>query len=204
VAGTCVKVGVTGNGYDQILEVRCDFTGVPVNTYTATASVSGGYYTGGGEDVTTVFDPSLGFTTGGGWFHWPGTTDRTTFGYSMKHKKNGGSATGSLLVIRHLADGTKYRIKSTAMSGLSIGDGGTFDWASFTGKATYLQPGWTDALGNYRFVAYVEDHGQPGAGDRFWLQVRDRTNSVVAVSSMTAPATTNAVTLGGGNVVVPH
>ncbi len=204
VAGSCAPVGVTGSGYTQVLEVSCNFSGAPVNTYTATATITGGYYAGGSEDVVTVFDPSLGFTTGGGSFLWPGTTDRTTFGYTMKYKKNGANASGSLLVIRHLADGTKYRLKSNALGGLAIGDGGTFDWASFTGKATYLQPGWPDALGNYGFVAYVEDHGTPGRGDRFWLQVHDRSGKVVSVSSMTAPAAANAATLTGGNIVVPH
>lgn len=203
-AGTCAPVGVTGIGYAQVLEVRCSFTGVPVNTYTATAAVTGGYYTGGNEDVVTVFDPSLGFTTGGGSFVWPGTTDRTTFGYTMKYKKNGANVSGSLLVIRHLADGTKYRIKSNALGGLAIGDGGTFGWASFTGKATYFQPGWATALGNHSFVAYVEDHGTPGRGDRFWLQVRDRNGKIVSASSMTAPSTASAATLTGGNIVVPH
>lgn len=203
-AGACAPVGVTGIGYAQVLEVRCSFTGVPVNTYTATAAITGGYYAGGSEDVVTVFDPSLGFTTGGGSFVWPGTTDRTTFGYTMKYKKNGTNVSGSLLVIRHLADGTKYRIKSNALGGLAIGDGGTFDWSSFTGKATYLEPGWATALGNYGFVAYVEDHGTPGRSDRFWLQVRDRNGKIVSASSMTAPSTANAAPLTGGNIVVPH
>ena len=202
--GTCVAAGVTGTGYAQVLEVRCAFSNVPVNTYTATATISGGFYTGGGEDVVTVFDPSLGFTTGGGWFHWPGTTDRTSVGYSMKYKKNGSSVSGSLLMIRHLADGTQYRIKSNALGGLSIGDGGTFSWATFTGKATYLEPGWASAVGNHGFVAYVEDHGEPGGSDRFWIQLRDRNGAIVGVSSMTAPAASNATTLGGGNIVVPH
>lgn len=203
-AGSCVPVGVTGTGYAQVLEARCDFSNVPVNTYTATASITGGYYAGNDEDVVTVFDPSLGFTTGGGWFYWPGTTDRTSFGYTMKYKKNGANASGSLLLIRHLADGTKYRIKSNALGGLAIGDGGAFDWATFTGKATYLEPGWADALGNYSFVTYVEDHGVPGGGDRFWIQVRDRNGNIVSASSLTAPGATTAATLGGGNIVVPH
>ena len=36
-----------------------------------------GYYTGFGEDVLVVFDPSLGFTTGGGQFFWPAPTSWT-------------------------------------------------------------------------------------------------------------------------------
>jgi len=28
------------------------------------------HYAGGGEDVLLVYDPSLGFATGDGWFYW--------------------------------------------------------------------------------------------------------------------------------------
>ncbi len=204
VAGTCTPVGVTGIGYDQVLEVRCDFDGVPVNTYVAEATINtAGYYVGGGEDVVTVYDASLGFTTGGGWFYWPGTTERTSFGYTMKYNPSGKNVQGSLLMIRHLADGTKYRVKSNALGGLAIGGNG-FNWATFTGKATYLEPGWADPVGNYSFVVYVEDHGVPGGADRFWISVRDRNGNVVAASSMSAPATANAQALMGGNIVVPH
>jgi hypothetical protein len=151
-----------------------------------------------------VFDPSLGFTTGGGWFNWPGTLDRTNFGYTMKYNKRGKRVQGSLLMIRHLADGTKYRVKSNALGGLAIGDGGGFDWATFTGKSTYLQPGWPDPIGNHEFVAYVEDHGTPGVDDKFWIQVMDKDGAVISASSMAMPAAANAETLGGGNIVVPH
>jgi subtilisin family serine protease len=204
VVGLCAPVGVAGAGYDQELEVRCDFNNVPVNTYTAVATVVGGYYAGAGEDVLTVFDPSLGFTTGGGWFYWPGTADRTNFGYTMKYNKKGKNVKGSLLMIRHLADGTKYRVKSNALYGLAIGDGGDFDWASFNGKATYLEPGWPEPVGNHEFVTYVEDWGEPGTSDRFWIQVLDKDGNVIGASSMTPPADGNAVTLEGGNIVVPH
>jgi hypothetical protein len=178
---------------------------VPVNTFVVGVTVSGGYYAGSGEDVLTVYDPSLGFTTGGGRFYWPGTTERTNFGYTMKYNKKGNNPRGSLLLIRHLADGTKYRVKSNRLEGLALGDGTGFGWASFTGKATYLEPGWADPLGNYSFVVYVEDRGEPGAGsDQFWIRVIDRNGATVGVMAMPQPAASNAVTLDGGNIVVPH
>ena len=38
--------------------------------------------------MLVVYDPSLGFTTGGGWFIWPdGSGDKTNFGYTMKYNK---------------------------------------------------------------------------------------------------------------------
>ena len=205
VNGTCSQVGVTGTGYGQVLDVRCDFDDVPVNIYSVVATVDmTGYYTGGGEDALTVFDPSLGFTTAGGWFYWPGTMDRTNFGYTMKYNKKGNNVKGGLLMIRHLADGTHYRVKSNALEGLALGEGSGFDWASFAGKATYIEPGWLDAIGNYHFLVYAEDRGEPGTSDRFWIEVRDKNDNVVAASSFLMPAATNAITIGGGNISVPH
>ncbi|MGD8362628.1 MAG: hypothetical protein PVJ04_14465, partial [Gemmatimonadota bacterium] len=195
----------SGAGYDQTLKVTCSFNGVPVNTYTVEVLVDGGYYEGDGEDVLTVYDPSLGFTTGGGWFPWPGSGERTSFGYTMKYNKKGTNIQGSLLLIRHLPGGGKYRIKSNALEGLALGEDGTIGWASFSGKSTYLEPGWPEPEGNHFFTAYVEDRGEPGAGvDRIWLEVKDRDGNVIAAMSMAREATDNAVTLGGGNIVVPH
>lgn len=78
-------------------------------------------------------------------------------------------------------------------------------WASFSGKCTYLEPGWSEPVGNHEFKVYVEDWGEPGIGtDRFWIEVLDRDSNVVAVMSMDRDATDNAVELGGGNVAVPH
>jgi hypothetical protein len=205
VAGVCTPMGVTGSGYEQVLEVECSFENVPVNTYTVVATVGGGYFDGENEDVLTVFDPSLGFTTGGGWFYWPGTTERTNFGYTMKYNKKGANVRGSLLMIRHQPDGTKYLVKSNALYGLALGDGGTFDWASFSGEATYLEAGWPEPEGNHSFVAYVEDYGEPGKGmDRFWIQVMDKNGDVIGVTSMAREAFDNARMLEGGNIVVPH
>jgi hypothetical protein len=116
---------------------------------------------------------------------------------------------GSLLLIRHLPDGTKYRIRSNALDGLAIQDaeedGETFGAASFSGKATYLQPGWVDAEGNHSFVAYVEDRAEPGKDvDRLWIQAFDKDGAGIPVMSMDDPATENAETISGGNVTVPH
>ena len=149
--GPCART-VASEGYDGLLTVVCPFQGVPVNTYAVQVAVDGGYYEGSSEDVLTVFDPSLGFTTGGGWFYWPGTSDRTNFGLNAKFLKNK-KVQGSLLLIRHLADGTIYRVKSNALYGLAIGEMEDGGWASLSGKATYLEPG--------RAWAHVEE--RPGS-----------------------------------------
>jgi hypothetical protein len=190
--------------YYAVLTVSCDFNEMPVNTYTAVATVSGGYYTGRGEDVLVVYDPSLGFTTGGGWFYWPGTSDKTNFGYTMKYNKKGKKVRGNLLLIRHLPDGTIYRVKSNAINGLALGEESDYGWATFSGKATYLEPGWPEPVGNHTFFVYVEDNGEPGGGtDRLWIEIQDQQDDPVALS-MDLVAVDNAETLEGGNVIVPH
>jgi hypothetical protein len=213
--GTCTPSTVSGVSYDDKLTVTCTFDVVPVNTYTVQVTVDGDYYTGDGEDVLVVYDPSLGFTTGGGWFYWPGSEneetdylgDKTNFGYTMKYNKKGRNVKGSLLLIRHLPDGSIYRVKSNALYGLALGemevDGENIGWASFAGKSTYLEPGWPEPIGNYEFLVYVEDHNEPGTGvDRFWFEVRDKDR--IPDMSMAEPATTNAEYIQGGNIVVPH
>ena len=180
VTGTCLAEAVSGTGYDAVLPVTCSFTGVEVNTYTVVAVVTGGYYASPTvEDVVVVYDPSLGFTSGGGWFYWPGTDEKTKFGYAMKYAKKGTKAKGSLLLIRHLKDGSIYRVKSNALYGLALGEGDGYGWATFSGKATYLEPGMLEAEGNHEFVFYVEDYEEPGIGaDQVWLEMHDKARSV--------------------------
>lgn len=198
---------VSGSGYDAELALACEFDDVPVNTYGAQVSFGGGFYDGYAEDVLVVYDPSLGFATGGGWFFWPGTTEKTNFGFTMKYNKKGQNVQGSLLLIRHLPNGSIYRVKSNALYSLALGEDPTtpMGWASFSGKATYLEPGWPEPVGNYEFVVYVEDRNEPGAGvDRFWIEVKDQNRYIVPVMSMEREATDNTVEIEGGNNAVPH
>jgi PKD repeat protein len=210
ITALCSETGVVGAGYDAILTVACAFDNIPVNTYWVQAVVIGDYYVSGlAEDVLVIYDPSLGFTTGGGWFYWPDTGERTNFGYTMKYNRPGQNIQGSFLLIRHLADGTIYRVKSNALLGLSIGTyvvgEETVDWASFSGKATYLEPGWLEPIGNHRFITYVEDRNEPGAGfDRFWIEIQKGSKITIPVMSMNRPTVDNTVILEGGNIVVPH
>jgi hypothetical protein len=62
-----------------------------------------------------------------------------------------------------------------------------------------------EAEGNHRFIVYVEDHDEPGAGvDRFWLEVQDKDRDVVGDLSLERAAAANAETIEGGNIVVPQ
>jgi len=163
----------------------------------------------------TIYDPSLGHATGGGWFYWPGTADpdtgypgdRSNFGFTMKYNQNGTNLRGNLLVIRHLPDGTIYRNKSNALDTLALGEDPTvpMGWAVFSGKATYRDPTMPEPEGNHTFQVYVEDRDEPGRGnDRFWIEVSDKDRVVIGESSMSSPAADHSVELSGGNIVAPH
>jgi hypothetical protein len=205
VSGSCTP-SVTGTDYNAISTVSCTFNNVPVNTYSVLATIGGNYYTGSREDVFTVYDPSLGFTSGGGWFNWPGTDDKTNFGFTMKYDKKGTNPRGSILLIRHLPYGSIYRIKSNALNGLALGEDASIPmgWATFSGKGTYIGSRMTEPVGNSLFKVYVEDRNEPGTNvDRFWISVTTSTNQPTDLS-MPGTGSGSALSIMGGNIVVPH
>ena len=191
------------------------------------------YYYGSDESVFTVYDPSLGFTTGGGWFYWPDTDDgdypgdKTNFGFNMKYNKKQTNLQGSFLLMRHTITGENYRVKSNALDktlaiGAAVDEFSLYDWAAFSGKSTYRAPG-VDNEGNYPFLVYVEDHGEQGCSqdpsDEFWIEVKDKDGNVVlevddnVVGGLDEPDSDPAGLDGSdgddtpiecGNIYVPH
>ncbi len=214
-SGSCARTMTAGSGYTGYVTLSCTYTGAAVNTYVVVITVNGDYYAGYTEEGLIVYDPSLGFAAGGGWFYWPNTADpatgypgdKTNFGFTMKYGKKGTNVQGKLLLIRHLPDEQIYRVKSNALYGLALGSDTTIPmgWASFSGKATYQEPGWPEPIGNYEFTVYAEDRDEPGTGiDRFWMEVKDKDRTIVPIMSLPREATANAVAIGGGNVSIPH
>jgi|GEM_PF-3044267 len=187
----------------------CTFpAGVGVNVYSVEYAIGGAYYRGSAQETLTVYDPSLGFATGGGWFYWPGTADgaylgdKTNFGFHLKFNKNRKNVQGGLLVIRHRADGTIVRLKSNATDGFAVGDEGDFGWATANGKANYInERTMSDPIGNQQFLFYAEDHDEPGTGvDRFWVQAPTTDGEL----SLPSEAAAEAVEISGGNIAIPH
>lgn len=239
----CIKLDplpiYPGEGYGQVILFECLYVDVPVNTYEVLAEVDGMtvttiYYYGFDEGVLVVYDPSLRFTTGGGWFYWPGTCaeieegvcdpdgypgDKTNFGYNMKYNKPRTKVQGNLLLMRHTETDENHKVKSNALDGLAIGAGsdgaGDYGWAAFSGKSTYRAPG-ADTEGNHPFLVYVEDHNDQGCNqdpsDEFWIEVKDQDGIVVLEVNGpdSDPAGPDADTDGDdvpincGNIVVPH
>jgi len=209
----CTLGGVTGTGYAVTRSVTCtNAAAIAVNVYEVQATVTGAYYTAGDyTDVFTVYDPSLGFATGGGTLLIDGDVAR--FGINLKYKKsgNGGSASGAkgtIVVVRKHADGTTSELTSNALSSdVAIGEDPSvpMGWAAIAGKATYTT--WNAATSAYEtvggqpFTLYVEDRNNPGTGtDRVWVGGP----GALKLPGTPSTARANAVALTGGNVSAPH
>ena len=205
---TCTASGTTGTGYAAQRNFNCkNPTSIAVNVYEVEAAVTGNYYTAAGyNDVFTVYDPSLGFATGGGTFLIDG--ERVRFGLNLKYKKNGSGAKGSIVVVRQHANGTRSELVSNALSSdVALGEDPSvpMGWAAMSGKATYTTWNATTksyvTVGGQEFVLYVEDRNDPGVGpDRAWVGGP----GAIKLPGTPATARANAVPLTGGNVSAPH
>jgi len=215
ISGTVTSIGVkVGTGYGSYIPVTITFApDIPVNTYTLFVPITGDYYRGTYESVIVIYDPTLGFTTGGGFFYWPGTQDldsgypgdKTNFGYTMKYNKKGVNVQGSMVIIRHMPNGDIYRIKSNALYGLALNiETGI---ASFSGKCTYFYPvEGSDPVnvGGQEFMVWVQDNNDPGDGiDQIWFTVLGQTFSLDSNENNKADIVERQY-IDGGNIVVPH
>jgi hypothetical protein len=181
---TIIKVAtVSGSGTGPLV-ASVTLTNVPVNVYDVSISIGGNYYTGSAETCLAVYDPSLGYVTGGGTVMHEGAA--ANFAFNAKYVK-GGQLQGSLFYIEHRLSGDVV-LKSNAMGALAI----VGNKAVLTGKATLA------GVGNYKFQATVVDNGDPGSSDQFGLQVTDPSGAVVT------SLTFDPLTLSAGNIAVPH
>jgi hypothetical protein len=157
-----------------------------VNLYEVSFAIGGNFYTGSGESVLTVYDPSLGFVTGGGTITNPVTGYTANFGFNVKFLKNANSQ-GSVLYMEHRPDGD-VKLKSNALGPLAIvGNQGIV-----TGKGTL------NDVGNYTFTMTGIDNGDPGANDRYGLKVNQPNGAILT------NLTFNPIKVDAGNIQVPH
>ena len=185
---TCTAT-TSGGGVGGTLTASCTFTNVQVNVYDVHIAVGGNYYTGAGDSVLAVYDPSLGFVTGGGTVMHNGVV--SNFGFNVKYLSNG-KVQGNALYIEHRATGD-VMLKSNAMGSLSIVKNSSSSYSAIIlGKATL------NGVGNYSFQVYATDNGEPGTGDQFGLQVKSPSGQVVNDLTFTP------LTLTGGNIQIPH
>jgi hypothetical protein len=197
-AGTITPSAVTFSGGSVGGTRTACFTltlaNTPANVYEVTLVIGGSYYTGTGTTAFTVFDPSAGFASGGGWIINPNTGYRANYGVNVKYLKNG-NAQGSILYIDHRPNGD-YKVKSTSLNsngGFAIVPITGGSEAQIAGKANY---GLNDVFtGNYSFIARVIDKGTTGTNDQFGLRL-------IAPNGQTE-FFFNPQPLGGGNNQVP-
>jgi len=167
----------------QILTAAFTCTNVPVNVYDVAISIGGNYYTGAADSVLVVYDPSLGFVTGGGTILHNGVP--ANLGINVKYLKNG-QLQGGMLYIEHRPAGDVI-LKSNALTGLSI----VGNTAVLLSKATL------NGAGNYSIQATAIDNGEPGTSDQFGLQVTGPSGTVPDLTFVPA-------TLTKGNLQVPQ
>ncbi|HXG75337.1 MAG TPA: SpaA isopeptide-forming pilin-related protein [Gaiellaceae bacterium] len=208
-SGSCSDGGGVDDG------VGCTTGALNADAYEVTATIGGAWFTGGGIGTLAVIDPANGFATGGGHFVWgdapsPWQTPdpRVNFAFTGKQLKKG--AQGGVLLVVHTADGS-YVVKSNSFGGLTngkTGSGPSTIWhTTMSGKATYGVPDVPTITnpycgtgirkcGNFQFLVYAEDRGEPGTLDRYRMKLIAPSGQVVFDMTLQQ--------LAGGNVQVPH
>jgi hypothetical protein len=186
IAGTGTLMApaiTTGGGPGGTITATCTFPSVPVNAYDVQFSAGGSYYTGVSHSGFAVYDPSLGFVTGGGSLMVNGYL--VEFGFNAKYLKSG-NPQGSLTYVEHRPSGDLV-VQGVAPQFLSI----VGNAAVFACKATI------GSTGNYTVAATVVDNGEPGAGvDQFGLRISNPDGSTFLAVPLT--------TIIGGNIQAPH
>jgi hypothetical protein len=117
--GSAVASGAavfSGGGVGATRTACVTLNNVPVNVYDVTVTINGDFYQGSGGTVLAVYDPSLGFVTGGG--HLIHNGFNANIGFNIKYQKNG-SAQGSLMYIEHRPGGD-VAVKSNLIGSLEI------------------------------------------------------------------------------------
>lgn len=210
IALHCKSSPVKVIGYEAVKSFTCTTNrSLAVDVYEVTAQATGNYI-GIAYDSFTVYDPKRNVANGGGWFDWPGSEDKTHFGFVIQADKKNPDDQGHLLVVRHHPDGTTSRLKSNTMTGLVIQNNAVIGCGNvtFNGSAEYMA--WDTSLnggrGSYAssrgqpFMAYAEDCNQPGDGKDHFL-IRS-----VGDLQMSSDVYVNKVQIEEkqGHIVIPH
>jgi PKD repeat protein len=147
-----------------------------------------------------VYDPSAGFTTGGGWLNSPaGTypanpslTGKANFGFNAKYKSGATVPTGD----------TEFQFPAVNLNFHST----SYDWLVVNGaQAQFQGSGTINGTGNYGlFVTAVQN--APSSPDTVRIQIWDKNNgnAVVYDSQPNAATTAPPITALGGGAIQIH
>jgi PKD repeat protein len=169
--------------------------------YTVTLTITDRCGNAASDDlVLVVYDPSAGFTTGGGWFvpdadsfvdgvPVTDTISRANFGFVVKYKKGADNPDGNLEFIYKAGD---INLHSSGMNWLVITSATK---VRFKGSAT------VNGEGPYTFKVTAEDNGEPGTQDTFKIEIW---LGVVADTENAPPTPKHKArgVLGGGNIKI--
>ncbi|MHA6247794.1 T9SS type A sorting domain-containing protein, partial [Pontibacter sp. CAU 1760] len=152
----------------------------------------------------SVFDPTAGFVTGGGWIESPlgaYTVDKTAkgkanFGFNSQYKKGSNVPTGNT-EFQFQAGNLNFR--STSYNEGSLVVAGT--------KAIYKGTGTINGSGNYGFMVSIVDGNATGGDgkDRFRMKIWEMSGTVVYDNQMgddNAILASESTLLGGGSIVI--
>jgi hypothetical protein len=178
--------------------------GLPAAVYAVHTSIVGTNYSGTGEVAyISVYDPSGGFVTGGGWINSPAgalaadpnRVGKATFGFNAKYKKGTTDVTGDTEF--HFSAGD-LKFVSSSHESTSLVIAGR--------KALYKGKGTINGSGDYRFTVYAVD-GQANKGvgpDTFRIKIIDAATGNVAYDNQMGAGEGDdpTTTLGGGSIVI--
>lgn len=160
----------------------------------------------GGSGVATyqyvvIYDPSVGFVTGGGWINSPAgslsadpaMTGKATFGFNSKYQKGATVPTGQ----------TEFQFKAGSLNFHSS----SYQWLVVAGpKAQYKGEGTINGAGSYGFLLTATDGQITGGGgvDKFRIKIWDKVTGAVVYDNMMGATETDdpATVLGAGSIVI--
>ena len=171
--------------------------------YTVTLTVTDNHVNSGQSifQFVVVYDPSVGFVTGGGWINspagaytpTPSLTGKANFGFVSKYQKGASVPTGQ----------TEFQFQVANLNFHST----SYQWLVIAGaKAKYKGSGTINNGGNYDFMLTATD-GQVNNGggvDKFRIKIWDwGTNAVVYDNQMNDPDDADATdAIEGGSIVI--
>ena len=178
--------------------------GLPVGVYSVLTFVAATPYASEGmRAYISVYDPSGGFVTGGGWINSPagafaadpGRVGKATFGFNAKYKKGSTDVTGDTEFQFSAGD---IAFKSTSYQSASLVIAGR--------KALYKGTGTINGTGSYKFtLTAIDGQANNGVGpDTFRIKIWDSSTAALIYDNQAGAADDADPTtaLGGGSIVI--